>query len=457
MVINIKITDKRPSVEGAPVIVCGNSDYTIKFTFDAEWDAYSTKTVRFIWVANGKVRFKDVEMKGTTECNVPKLHSTNSVRIGVYAGDLHTTTRAVIPCEWSILCEGGKPATEDYQYYANEAKDAANEAKDAATAAALAKKLAEEAQARTNNLAEDAAGTAVQVANIANFAETAASTAEAAANTARTYATSSAAAATRAEAAASTVERNGGALFSNVLKGKKSGGAVAMSDISPLEHTLDVKVSGTNVSAVKVKKLGKNLIPFPYYYTSTQTFSGIKFTINADGSVTLNGTWTGGNSSYANDFHLVRNFSLRPGKYCLSSGINSGNTYTYRLFGNITRADGTAAYVSATTEPKQFEIYEGDKIHISIRIDYQIGTVSNLTFHPQLEIGAVATEYEPYIAPIEYPVNEDGSVDDVISVYPSTTLMTDTAGAVIDVEYNRDINKAFAELYAAFISLGGNV
>jgi hypothetical protein len=35
--------------------------------------------------------------------------------------------------------------------------------------------------------------------------------------------------------------------------------------------------------------------------------------------------------------------------------------------------------------------------------------------------------------------------------------LTDTAGAVIDVENNRDINKAFAELYNAIISLGGNV
>ena len=38
-----------------------------------------------------------------------------------------------------------------------------------------------------------------------------------------------------------------------------------------------------------------------------------------------------------------------------------------------------------------------------------------------------------------------------------TTIMTDTEGAVISVEYNKDINKAFAELYQAIISLGGNI
>ena len=70
----------------------------------------------------------------------------------------------------------------------------------------------------------------------------------------------------------------------------------------------------------------------------------------------------------------------------------------------------------------------------------------------QVEIGESATGYEPYIEPIEY---ERGEV--IKSIYPSTTLTTDTPGAIIEVDYNRDINKAFAELQQAIISLGGNV
>ena len=62
------------------------------------------------------------------------------------------------------------------------------------------------------------------------------------------------------------------------------------------------------------------------------------------------------------------------------------------------------------------------------------------------------SEYEPYKEPTEYAYGEE-----IKSIYPSTTLMTDTEGAVISVEYNRDINKAFAELQKAIISLGGNV
>lgn len=78
-------------------------------------------------------------------------------------------------------------------------------------------------------------------------------------------------------------------------------------------------------------------------------------------------------------------------------------------------------------------------------------------FNFQLELGTAATEYEPYKTPTEYTPAADGTVSGVKSLYPTTTLMTDTAGAIIDAEYNRDINKAFAEMQQAILSLGGNV
>ena len=73
-----------------------------------------------------------------------------------------------------------------------------------------------------------------------------------------------------------------------------------------------------------------------------------------------------------------------------------------------------------------------------------------------LEASHTATEYEAYKG-AEYTPSADGTVNGVTSLYPNTTLMTDTGGVLIDCEYNRDINKAFAELQAAIISSGGNV
>ena len=74
----------------------------------------------------------------------------------------------------------------------------------------------------------------------------------------------------------------------------------------------------------------------------------------------------------------------------------------------------------------------------------------------QLEESSTATAYEPYQVQKYIPA-PDGTVSSVKSLYPTTTLMTDTAGVIINAEYNRDINKAFAELQQAIISLGGNI
>lgn len=75
----------------------------------------------------------------------------------------------------------------------------------------------------------------------------------------------------------------------------------------------------------------------------------------------------------------------------------------------------------------------------------------------QIEYGEISTEYEPYIEPVTYTANADGSVDGVKSIYPSTSVSVEDASTAVNIEYNRDINKAFAELQAAVISLGGNI
>jgi len=104
--IKINIVDKHPTVIGAPVIVCGNSDYTIEFAFDADWDAAAVKTARFVFHHDGAVKYQDVVFAGSSVA-VPVLSDIREVAVGVYAGDLHTTTPARIPCDRSILCGTG--------------------------------------------------------------------------------------------------------------------------------------------------------------------------------------------------------------------------------------------------------------------------------------------------------------------------------------------------------------
>jgi hypothetical protein len=109
MSIKISVTNKQAQLIGAHSIVCGNSGYIIDFTFDAEWTPKAAKTVRFVYVKNGVVTYTDVVMTDDT-VEVPILSNIQKVRVGVFEGNLRTTTPAVIPCERSIRCGTGAPA-----------------------------------------------------------------------------------------------------------------------------------------------------------------------------------------------------------------------------------------------------------------------------------------------------------------------------------------------------------
>lgn len=108
MIIQVKVTNKHAQVLGTPVIVCGNNDYRIRFTFDIEWAPGAVKTARFVYIQDGTVAYTDAVFEGDTVA-VPVLANTREVRVGVFEGDLQTTTPAVIPCELSIRCGTGAP------------------------------------------------------------------------------------------------------------------------------------------------------------------------------------------------------------------------------------------------------------------------------------------------------------------------------------------------------------
>lgn len=100
--INIEVKNKAARQTNKSVYVCGNSDFVVVFDFDAEWGEHSTKTARFKY--NGV--YQEVIFTGN-ECPMPMITNTVTIHIGVYAGDLHTTTAAVIFAKKSILCGGG--------------------------------------------------------------------------------------------------------------------------------------------------------------------------------------------------------------------------------------------------------------------------------------------------------------------------------------------------------------
>lgn len=93
--------------------VCGNSGFVVGFVFDKEWDEFETKTARFIHGGG----HTDIVFTGT-ECKVPKILNVKKIAIGVYAGDMKTTTPAFVRCRKSILCDDGAPADPVPDVYA---------------------------------------------------------------------------------------------------------------------------------------------------------------------------------------------------------------------------------------------------------------------------------------------------------------------------------------------------
>lgn len=104
-IIHIAVQDKIATKTDRTVYICGNSDFVIDFDFDEEWDDYPEKTARF--KHNGE--YADVEFSGS-RCPVPRITNTYFFEVGVYAGDLRTTTPARVPAKKSILCGDDIPA-----------------------------------------------------------------------------------------------------------------------------------------------------------------------------------------------------------------------------------------------------------------------------------------------------------------------------------------------------------
>ena len=91
--------------DGEYTVIADNSDYSVCFSFDEEWTG-KTKTVRFI---NGK-NYVDVILPKNNTVSIPlEVMSPPSISVGVYAGQLHTSSAAVIKCRTSILTPNGTP------------------------------------------------------------------------------------------------------------------------------------------------------------------------------------------------------------------------------------------------------------------------------------------------------------------------------------------------------------
>lgn len=108
--IQITVQNKIAQLQGNPDIVCGNSDYTVTFDFDAEWDAYTEKTMCVKFCRYGKKAKYEVLFTGDS-CAIPPVYDVDHIDIGVYAGDIRTSTGAIVECRACIT--DGNPVHAD--------------------------------------------------------------------------------------------------------------------------------------------------------------------------------------------------------------------------------------------------------------------------------------------------------------------------------------------------------
>lgn len=227
----------------------------------------------------------------------------------------------------------------------------------------------------------------------------------------------------------------------NPIKGSAIGNSLNITDISPNEHNLKVKVSS------------KNLFPFPYTQSSSLR-NGVQFTVNDDGSITVSGTATA--DAY---FWLVTTsaISLPTDYYTLSGCPKNGSLETYCMgtTGWIMRDIGESSCAKLIQDSTP-------AFCIFIKGGY---TAENLVFKPQLEVGTTASEYTPYFTDFtSLTVTEssgdetktftplsDGTVENLTSIYPETNLSVNNSAVTLTAEYNRDINKVISELQALIL------
>ena len=183
-----------------------------------------------------------------------------------------------------------------------------------------------------------------------------------------------------------------------------------------------------SLADVRVTRYGKNLFnPATVELTAAQkTANGVTFTA-ASGSVDVKlpaGTYSISFKRNKNGVLYLRNGKTESGSFSQIGAAETSATFNYTA-----ETDGYLRISSFT-----------DGLELA-----------NL----QIERASAATAYEPFTAKV-YTADPNGSFAGVTSLYPVTTLLPGSTGVSLTAKYNKDINKAFAALQQAIISLGGN-
>ena len=257
---------------------------------------------------------------------------------------------------------------------------------------------------------------------------------------------------TEAAAGLETVKNS----VSNALQGKVRGKAITISDISPIEHIMKVSTypKGSLFPDGYVVRYTKNYIPSQHEHPSGEktTIHGVTFVDNGENVITANGTNSGDITSNYYPYNDYLATPIPAGNYILygcGAGDNeyvSDAPFKVRLF--LWDEEGNRKEIVSNLASKKISFtLEKPITRIQVRIQIMQGvTVKNQTFYTFLFNEEDGETYNTGFLSFTEKTNE------VPSAYPEVYLLPKEEGSTVDVEYNRDINKAFAALSAAILN-----
>lgn len=344
--IRIYVANNIATCERGTTIVCDNSDYQIEFVFDEEWSNYPNRTARFIW----NKQYYDVEFTGNT-CMMPPVCSTEYCTVGVYSDGIQTTTGAKIRCRPSVLDLASEPTDGYNQHHISEALQAAEEAKQAAVDAAAS---AERIETHITEAVESATNAATSAGEAATFANEAASSADEAATS------------------AAVVKEHQNSV-SNALVGSASGEMVVLDDVSPITHEMGVHVWKKNLCNI-VSITGEEDASGNIYLHDIKKHG----TYTASADVTL----------YADDTATNPIFTVQV--------LYTDYTYSNGGYSSAVPKDGVTRRFTSTVTTDSTKEIKWVRI-IALNYSTQNGRHAKAE-NIQLEEGATATPYAPFIA-----------------------------------------------------------
>lgn len=251
-------------------------------------------------------------------------------------------------------------------------------------------------------------------------------------------------------------------IFSGALKKSISGSDILLNDVSPITHNMAIKIRSKNLIDYSSFQVGKSfsgggrgttiaLKDNNRYatYPKLKALPNTTYTFSLDNSV----YWLDRISEMNSDDICTKNYALYVNTYDPTQEYPDKDFSEYSF---------TTDY---NTDYLVFRLF--NKKQETVTID----DIQNINL--QIELGSTATDYTQCISDLttvkviksdvinevltEYTSLADGTVENVISIYPITSLTTDTEGIIIDCEYNRDTNKIIDKILSEIITLGGNI